>query len=175
MPQIAWILALVALGASAPGLARERAEPGTPAQVERLLACRSVTDTTLRLACFDRETGAMAAAVASKDLVVVDRQRAAAARRSLFGFSVPNFGGLFGNSDKDAIKEIAGLVETAGRNGDGGWTIGLADGSIWTQSDSTTLGLAPRRGDKVTVQRGALGSYYLRVGRQPGIKVRRTG
>ena len=175
MPHFSLIFALGALVASTPATARVRPEPGTPAQVARLLACRSVSEAAQRLACFDRETGAMAAAVANKDLVVVDRQRASAARRSLFGFSVPNFGGLFGSSDQDDIKQIAGKVESAGRNGDGGWTIVLSDGSTWTQSDGTPLALAPRRGDAVIVQRGALGSFYLRLGRQPGIKVRRTG
>ena len=36
-------------------------------------------------------------------MVVIDKQRATAAKRSLFGFSIPNFGGLFGGAD-DEVK-----------------------------------------------------------------------
>ena len=87
---------------------------------------------------------------------------------------MPSFGGLFGDDDdEDAIKQIESTVASAGRNGDGGWTISLADKTVWTQTDDAMLGLSPKTGEKVVVKRGALGSYYLSVNGQPGIKVKR--
>ena len=169
------MMAAAMLAASGPVAARKPVSTAIPAQIQRLLGCRSVADSVQRLACFDRETVAMEQAVARKDLVFIDRERATAARRSLFGFSVPSFGGLFGGDEKDEVKQIDGMVASAGRNSDGGWTIRLGDNSVWTQTDDTPLALAPKPGHKVVVRRGALGTFRLSINGQPGLKVKRVG
>ena len=143
------------------------------AQVKRLMDCRAITVADQRLACFDRESAAVEAAIASKDLVFVDREKARQAKRSLFGFSVPSFGGLFGGGD-DEVTQIESTVKSTGHNVDGGWIITLADGSVWSQTDDWP-GLDPRPGKKVIVKRAALGSYRLSIPGQNGIKVKRIG
>jgi hypothetical protein len=146
---------------------------GTPAQVQRLMNCRSIASAQDRLACFDRESAAMDKQIASKDLVFVDREKARAAKRSLFGFSIPNFGGLFGGND-DEVKQIDGTIRTASHDPYGAWIITLQDGSVWAQTDDYP-GLDPRPGKKVTVKRGSLGSFWLSIPGQSGIKVKRIG
>ena len=165
--------ALLATTASA--APRKPATTGTPAQIQRLLGCRAVADAAQRLACFDRETSTLDQAMARRDLVVIDRERATAARRTLFGFSVPSFGGLLGGDARDEVNEIQSTVAETGRNPEGGWTIKLADGSTWTQTDDTPIALRPVRGQKIVVRRGSLGSFRLSVNGQPGVRVRRTG
>ncbi len=145
---------------------------GTPRSVQTLLDCRSIADSAQRLACYDSAAGTVADAIAKKDLVLIDKERATAAKRSLFGFSVPDFAGLLGGGD---ITQIEGTVAGFTNNADGGLTIKLEDGSVWTQTDDTPVALPPRRGDKVVVKRGTLGSYFFRLGRQPGFKVKRIG
>ena len=145
-----------------------------PAAVQSLLACRSVTEPTQRLACYDRAAQGFAEAVGKKEVVIIDKARANEARRSLFGFSVPNFGALFGGGG-DEINQVESTVEGVVENGDGSWTVRLADGSTWTQTDDTPVALPPRRGDKVVVKRGTLGSYFLKLGSQPGFKAKRVG
>lgn len=157
-----------------PGLAAPAAQP-VPGQIQRVLGCRLLSDTALRLACFDREVAVTQANIASRDLVVIDRTQAKVARRSLFGFGGGGIGNLFGDGDGDEIKEIAGVVASSRRNAEGTWTIKLADGSTWTQSDDAEIAFAPVKGHKVVVRRGALGNYKLSVNGQPGIKVRRIG
>ena len=171
-----FLVVAVAVSVTGAGAAHaaQRADVGPPAQVQRLMACRTITTSEERLACFDRETSAMSQAIASKDLVFVDRERARAASRTLFGFSVPSFGGLFGG-DENEVKQIDSTVSRAARNADGGWIFYLADGSVWTQTDDWQFGLPPERGDKVVVSRGLLGSFRLKLGRQPEVKVRRIG
>lgn len=165
------LIASFALIGAAAGDARN-VQTGTPAQVQRLLACRNITAPDQRLACYDRETAAMNQAIASQDLVMIDKERAKAAGRSLFGFSIPNFGGLFGSNGE--ISQIDGTIKSASHNSDGGWIITLEDGSVWTQTDDWP-GLDARKGKKVIVKRGVLGSFWLSVPGQNGIKVKRIG
>ena len=169
-----WIVVAssVALVAAGTADARKPTETGTPAQVQRLMACRAITGAEQRLACYDRETAAINQAIASKDLVVVDKEKARAAGRSLFGFSIPDFGGLLGGGSE--ISQIDGTVKSTGRNADGGWVITLQDGSVWSQTDDWP-GLDPRPGKKVVVKRGVMGSFWLSIPGQNGIKVKRIG
>ena len=50
----------------------------------------------------------------------------------------------------------------------------LQDGAVWVQIDNNTLALRPRPGQRVVINRGALGSFMMRVNSQPGIRVRRA-
>ncbi|MES2135960.1 MAG: hypothetical protein V4502_02720 [Pseudomonadota bacterium] len=152
--------------------ARDSPPGPPPALVQGLLGCRAIADSTQRLACYDRQSGAVADALQKKDLVVIDKARATEAKRSLFGFSVPNFAGLLGGGD---LNQVESTVAGAARNADGGWTVKLADGSLWTQTDDTPVALEPRPGDKVLVKRGSLGSYFVMLGSQPGFKAKRIG
>ena len=164
---------LIATGSQAQ---RPRTKPSTgmPAAMQQLLNCRSITDSAQRLACYDRQAGTVSQAIATRELVLIDKARANQAKRSLFGFSVPNFGGLFGGNEDD-IKQIESTVAGVTNNADGGVTLKLADGSVWTQVDDAPMGLPPRRGEKVVVKRGIMGSFYLQFGKQPGFKAKRIG
>ena len=166
------VLTAFALLVSPSAASSRPVQAGTPAQVERLMACRSITAADQRLACYDREAAAVNTAIANRDLVMVDKEKARAAGRSLFGFTVPNFGGLFGNNDE--LSQIEGTIKSMGHNADGGWVITLEDGSVWSQTDDWP-GLEPRPGKKVIVKRGILGSYSLLIPGQNGIKVKRIG
>ena len=170
------MMSLAALGlvVAAPALGRTPARAGPPPQLQRLLGCAAITASAQRLACYDREAAGLGQAIAKRDVVVIDRQTTTAAKRSLFGFSVPSFGGLFGGAE-DEVKEIEQSVTGVGRNGEGGWTVRLADGSTWTQTDDVTIALPPRRGDKVKIRRRTLGAFSMSVNGQPGVRVRRTG
>jgi hypothetical protein len=172
MRQIFVISGLLALAAATSAEARNPLPGGTPAIVQGLLACRAIGDPAQRLACYDRQSSAVATAIDKKDLVVIDKERATAAKRSLFGFSVPSFAGLLGGGD---LNQIDGTVAAATQNADNGWIIKLADGSVWSQTDDTPVALEPRRGDKVVIKRGALGSYFVKLGSQPGFKAKRIG
>jgi len=169
------LIAGAVLAASLASSAEARSIPstGTPQSVQQLLGCRSIADSAKRLACFDQQAAAVSNAIATKELVLIDKARATAAKRSLFGFSVPDFGGLFGGGDD--LKEIASTITKVSKDPYGAWIVTLADGSTWYQQDDSPLGLPPERGDKVVVHRGTFGAFFLRVGSQPGIRVARIG
>ena len=166
------LLAAIGLVSAGPATAARKVETGTPAQVQQLMACRAIAAADQRLACYDRETAAISQAITNKDLFMVDKEKARAAGRSLFGFSIPNFGGLFGNNDE--VSQIDGTIKSTGHNPDGGWTITLNDGSVWSQTDDWP-GFDARPGQKVIVKRGMLGSFWLSSPGKNGIKVKRVG
>lgn len=160
---------------ASPAAAAKPVKTGTPVQIERLMACRAMADAAQRLACFDREVVGIQTAIGTKELVVIDKTRVKEARRDLFGFSVPSFGGLFGGDAEDEIKQIDGVVTSVGRNPEGGLIIRLVDGSSWTQTDDSVIAIAPKKGTKVVVRRGTLGSFRMSVDGQPGVRVKRIG
>ena len=165
--------AFAAIAASSAN-ARGPVTTGTPPSVQRLIGCRAIQDNVQRLACFDRETAVVDQAIAKKDIVLIDRARATQAKKSLFGFSIPDFGGLFGGNE-DEVKEITSTVTAFTHGLYTGWIIRLADGSEWAQTDDAQLGLPPRKGDKVVVHRGSFGAFFLRLNGQPGYRVKRVG
>jgi hypothetical protein len=162
--------ALAMVGASA--AAKNPVPAQIPPQLQRLLACRSLGDGAARLACFDREAGAAAQGFASGDLVAADRDKIRSTKRTLFGLKIPNLA-LFGDDGMEDVKQVEGVLAGTGFNRDGGYVFRLKDGARWSQLDSKPLAVAPRPGDKVVVKRGMMGSYFLTVGRQPGVKVER--
>jgi hypothetical protein len=173
MHKFAIVAGACALTAAVAAEAGKPVQTANPAQVQRLMNCRSIAAADQRLACFDKEAAAMEQAIQARNLVFVDREKARAAKRSLFGFSVPDFGGLFGGND-DEVKQIESTIRSTGRNPDGGLVITLADGSVWSQTDDWP-GLDPRPGKKVIVKRGTLGTFWLSIPGQNGIKVKRVG
>lgn len=144
------------------------------ALLQALSACRAIADGAGRLDCYDKAGAQLAEAVDKEELVVLDRQEIGETRRSLFGFSVPNIPLFRGESGGDTGKletVIAGASPLEG----GKWQIRLEDGATW-QTSETRIGLSdPRRGQKIVIQRGALGNYFLRIDGQRGIRGRRVG
>jgi hypothetical protein len=157
------------------GAAAKKVEAGPPPQqVNELLACRTIADNAQRLACYDKSAAVIGEAVAKRDIVVFDRESVKETKRGLFGFSIPNLG-IFGDEDKeDEIKQIEGTIVSTAFNADGGYIFRLADGSRWSQMDSKPFAIPPQSGDKVVVKKGSLGSYFLSIPGQPGVKVERT-
>ena len=170
-----WLVAGGLAAVAATGATAKPIPPSAPpAAVQSRLSCRSIADSAQRLACYDKAAQGFADAMGKKEVVVIDKARANEARRSLFGFTIPNFGALLGGGG-DEISQIESTVTDVVEGAYGTLTLRLADGSTWTQIDDTPVALPPRRGDKVVVRRGALGAYFVKLGSQPGFKAKRVG
>lgn len=165
--------ALLALS-PAPAAAQQQAEAeARPAAFEALVRCRAIADAAARLSCFDTAAAALEQAAASRDLVVVDRAQIRESRRRLFGLPLPRLG-IFGDGDdEEQVSSIESTVASAHQVGYGRWVVRLQDGSTWAQTDNEVLAGRPRQGQPVKVERGALGSYRMRVNNQPAIRVQR--
>jgi hypothetical protein len=161
------------------------ASPSDP--LKSVIACREVSDATARLACFDRETAALAAAppapVASAPRVPPAPPGPVAAPPSPPPLDAEQ---RFGLPERAvAEKEIAaGLRSTEAAKieahiaqvttaPDGRTVFRLDNNQTWRQLLSEG-DLLSKVGDAVTISRGALGSYWLHVASGRGCKVTRV-
>jgi hypothetical protein len=136
--------------------------------------CRSITESTARLACYDSATEALDAAERQGEVVVVDRAQVSAARRQLFGFELPSLPDMFERGPAiERVDSIESTLERASVVGEGRWLFRLADGSVWRQIDVEPVRFQNRNGQVVRVRRAALGSYLLTVGGSRAVRVRR--
>lgn len=167
---------LAGLPATASAGQDNAAPPPRPEIFEALIRCRALTDDAARLQCFDSAAANLQEAAERRDVVVVDRQQVREGRRRLFGLPLPNlpiFGGGDDDDSTEQIDSIESTIASAYQAGYGRWVVRLEDGSTWVQTDDNIVAGRPRPGQPVKVQRGALGSFMMRINNQPSIRVRR--
>ena len=175
------LMLLAALFVAGPAAADEQRRPaGEPAQrpelFEALVRCRAVSNDAARLQCFDRAAANLQQAAERRDVVIVDRGQVRESRRRLFGLPLPRlpiFGGGGDDDDEDEIRSIESTVASAHQEGYGRWVVRLQDGSTWVQTDNNIIAASPRSGQPVRVNRGALGTFMMKVNNQPAVRVRR--
>lgn len=164
---------LAALAASGQAAAQAKPE-GRAAVLQRLLDCKTKTDPTERLACYDAAAGAIDTAEQKGDIVVVDREQAQAARKQAFGLSLPTLD-MFNKAapTPEEANRVEDTVERAYRGGDGKWVFELTGGAVWQYYDAADLGRQPKKGSKVEVRKGGVGGYFLSVDGQSGARAKR--
>jgi hypothetical protein len=152
-------------------------EPGIVLNIMR--ECAKIDDPTARLACYDNNIRA-----AGGNPNSIPGQMA----RPSGGGAVanPNAPGGFGADDlrtqsqerfnpgRSGPAEISTTVAEARERQPGIYLVTLASGAQWLFSEGVSQTYrAPRKGDTVRIERGALGSYMMMVGKQAGVKVTR--
>lgn len=178
-------LAGIAAAPAAPALAQSdtqaevRPQEGDALrQVEALRACQSQLDAQTRLACYDREAANFVAATDKGDLRVLDKAQVEKSRRGLFGFSLPRVD-LFGGSKAgvpDEIEILESTITSVRQISEDSWQFRIAEGNaLWQIAEAPMRFNAPRVGDAVEFKRASFGSYFIRVGKQIGVKGRRLG
>jgi hypothetical protein len=146
-----------------------------PEPYRALLECRSRTDDAARLRCLDAALAAMETARGRGDVLVSSRAETVAARRSLFGFTVPQFlRGDGQNDEREEIKELKTTVRSARDTGFMKYSLDLAEGGSWQTTDPHKGAPPPRTGTSVTIRRSALGSYFVHIPGQSPLRARRT-
>ncbi len=173
------IIASLCVGAVAVGsaaVAQRKLTPAPPsALVTALDRCRKIADATQRLACFDSAAGALVAAANSGEIRVVDRAQIQQAKRSLFGFSMPKLSLFSGDSDDDKVDRLDTTIKSVEQLSSGHYRIVLAaEDAVWMTSEAKLNFDPPRKGQKITILAGPLGSYFLRINGQNGVRGRRV-
>lgn len=145
-----------------------------PAVFEELVNCRTVSDPTARLACYDAKVTAMDEAEKKDELVLADKNAMKEARKGLFGFSIPKLK-IFGNDGKEEEKfELVAKIDSAYQANYGKWTIVLEDGARWVQIDTQVLRKNPARGMEIKIRAASMGSYFANIDGARAIRMRRV-
>jgi hypothetical protein len=141
--------------------------------VTAMTQCRAVPDPAARLACFDETAAAVERAREEKELIVLDKSEVRTTRRSLFGFTLPRIKFLEGDGKEEPESEIETTIDTVRSLGYGKWVVKTAEGASWQTTEP--MSDTPRSGAKITIKRGALGSYFLKVSGYKAVRAMRTG
>lgn len=138
-----------------------------------LKACQGIGDDTARLACFDKAVGEIVTATETGDLTVIGREEARQTRRSLFGFKLPNIGILGGNDDeKDELFETT--IQSARFIGSRELRLVTAEGAVWELKNIPRRLQPVKPGDTAIFKPGSLGTYFIRINGQLGVRGRRV-
>lgn len=156
--------------------AADQKEP-RPALLQKLIDCRTVSDPTQRLACYDAQVAAIDTAESNRELVVVDKEQIKQTRKSLFGFGdirLPFFGKKADatESEEDGVDFIESKIASLRSLSDGKWLFVLEDGARWSQTEPARS-RSPKVGETIKIRKAALGSYLANVNGRPAIRVKR--
>lgn len=175
-----FVVSLLPLLAGAAQAAPQRQQP-RPEIFNSLLQCRGIADDTQRLACFDRQVGAMEAAAQRDEVVVLDKGELNKTRKTLFGFSFPKLPFLGGGDDdaakpqeEEGVTHIDATIASVRSLGYGKWQIGLDDGAQWMTTEAITV-RDPKVGQKIELKRGAMGSFIGKVEGGRPVRMKRIG
>ncbi len=163
------ILGCAASSLTITSIAHSQDFSGTPTYVEDLRSCQLIVEERERLACLDKSVSAILDATNSGELRIVRQEQIEQTRRSMFGFVQPK-NGLFGA--KEEIDTLQSQI-TLTRSIRGGWIITIEEGSVWQLNNVPARLSAPKTGDSVEFKKAALGSYFIRIDGQMGVKGRR--
>jgi hypothetical protein len=157
------------------------AQADRAAVVDILIECAKIDDPTARLACYDNNMSR----VGATPRATVPGQTV----RGVVGGAAPvESGGAqgFGADDVRAdsperfarpagqVDEIHPRVAAVRPREPGIYLVTLEDGAQWLFAEGVASSFRlPRNGDTVEIERGALGSYLMRVDGQPAVPVRR--
>jgi hypothetical protein len=176
--RVALVFGVISLGIAAGATAQSKQagqQPQSSPLVNELERCRQIADPAKRVACYDAASGALVQATNSGQVSVVDRKELRRARRSLFGFSLPHLPWFSGDpSIDDADRRLDSTIKSVDIV-NGRFRIVLADNAIWETTEDRLNYFAPAAGQKITILRGPLGSYFLRINGQIGLRGKRVG
>jgi hypothetical protein len=78
------------------------------------------------------------------------------------------------NPERNGPSKLSTTVAAAREREPGVFLVTLDSGAQWLFTESVSkMYVPPKRGDAVRIERGALGSYLMMVGKQAGVKVMR--
>ena len=164
-------VALLTFAVAGTAVAADKTPPPVSPLVAKLCSCRAIQDDAQRLACFDRESASLVTAVTSGNVAVVDQGQLRAARRSLFGFQLPRLPFFSGDKSADDLPDqIESSIKAVEVMGRGRYRMTITDGAVWENIDSPMRLAEPEPGHKIVIKKGAIGSYFLRINGQIGVK-----
>lgn len=168
------ILAGALMVLALPASAQDAPEPSGE-YVDKLKKCQSISDGQERLACFDAAVGEIVAANDAGEVRIIDQEDIRNTRRQLFGLSVPEVGVLKRDAGED--KEASELLETTITSvrylSAKKIRFTTEEGAIWEINRPPRRLRTVKAGHNVVFKKAALGTFFIRIDGQMGVKGKR--
>jgi hypothetical protein len=161
------------LAASLPAAAKEKNEIAEQGLVKQLENCLSVSDDKARLQCYDAQVAALVTAQNSGDVQVLKREDITRTKRQLFGFNMPKIGLFADGADQGDSDTLETTITSVRYNPAGAITFTTPEGASWEILQAPRRLARVQAGDRVEFKRASLGSYFVRINGQIGVKGRR--
>ena len=160
------------------GSASAQVEQSAAANI--LIECAKIDDATARLACYDNNirnldpTAFRAAPPGASALPGASGGAPVAQRPQGFGFEDVRVRQQRFEPRPSAERQIQVLIRGAREREPGIYLVTLEDGAQWVFTEGVSFGFRPPRGGQtVEIERGALGSFLMRIDDQAPVPVRR--
>jgi hypothetical protein len=159
----------------------QQGKPAATDHVAALRACEAESDRTRKLACLEAASGALVAAVDSGELRLVDKAQREKQRRGLFGFSLPDIFGGDGDEDggkpeMEAMQTMVSTITSIRQIDRKTYVFRIAEANAeWRIDEAPSRFIMPKVGETVEFKKAAMNSYFIRVGKQIGVKGKRIG
>lgn len=142
--------------------------------LDRLKECQAVENNDERLACYDQAVGRVVKATEEGEVRLLDSEDVKKTRRSLFGFNLPKIGIFGGGDDEDEKELLTSTITNVRYYENDAFIFRIEEGdAVWRVSDAPMRLARVKVGDTVEFERAALGSYWVRINGQNGVKGRR--
>ena len=169
-------LCSIALSYSSIATAQDGQNGTAPDFLAKLKECQAITDDDARLACFDGSVTAMIAANEAGEVQIVDQEDVRKTRRQLFGLSVPEIEILKGK-DNEENKEARELLETTITSvrylSSRKIRFTTEEGAVWEIIRAPSRLRTVESGDTVIFKKASLGTFFIRIDGQLGVKGKR--
>lgn len=174
---------LLTLVASALCVAAAPTAMAQEAPLAKVYACSDIADGQQRLACFDAAVGALKSQEASEGLAVVSRDQIRKAETEAFGLQQPSLAAIAASAapasattaaPMKALEDVKLAVKTIEREPRGQLRFVMENGQVWRQTDGTKLGGVGKGPWTAEVRKGALSSYFLKLGDLPSVRAERV-
>jgi len=147
------------------------------APLAKVYACADLAGATERLACFDAAVGGLKQSESTGGVAVVTKQQIAEAEKQAFGLTAPSLSEVTRNAAPavapDPLDKVQVTIKSVTKLPKGLLRYTLDSGQVWEEYDNTLTRLSglPVQAE---IRKGALGSYMLKVGDKPMVRVRRV-
>lgn len=144
--------------------------------IESLKGCQGITADDARLACLDAAVATIVSANDQGEVRILDSEDVKQTRRRLFGFSLPDLN-LFGRDDheEDELDMLESTITSVRYMGGDSFIFRIADGNAkWEVNNAPSRLREVEVGDKVVFKKASLGSYFVRIDGQLGVKGHRV-
>lgn len=167
------LIATVGLCVSANSANARDADASPSDHLAPLRACQAQTDPGQRLACYDAAAATVLSQADKGDLRIVDAAEIKRTRRGLFGFALPDLGIFGGGDDEPDMDMLETTITSVRYTAPDAFQFKTPEGATWQVSNAPARQRQVHAGDAVVLKKAAMGSYFIRIAGQIGIKGRR--